>query len=115
MMVYPIGFLFYLYSVKKFKWSSIKRAAAEWKTSCGCKQKQNSKRVRFGGQKAVTQNLITYPTSHWVSDPSFSFFIVPHTGEFTDSILTIKEDEPLVSRNDTGYGSSVNNSVNNEQ
>ena len=109
MMIYPIGFLFYLYSVKKFKWSSIKRAAEVWIASCGCKRKQNSKRVRFAGQKAVTQNLITYPSSHWASDPSYSFFIVPHTGEFTDTIATIKEEEPLVSRNDTGYGSSVNN------
>ena len=40
MLIYPVGFLFYLYSLKKFKWKSIKRAAKEWKTSCGCQQKQ---------------------------------------------------------------------------
>jgi len=37
MLIYPTGFFFYLYSFKKLKWESIKRAAAEWKTSCGCK------------------------------------------------------------------------------
>jgi len=105
MLVYPIGFLFYLYSLKKFKWKSIKRAAEEWKTSCSCKQKQ--KRVHFG-RKPVTQNLISFPSSHPAYDPSSSFFVVPHTGAFTDTIATVNEDQPLVSRNDTGY-SSVGN------
>ena len=105
MLVYPIGFLFYLYSLKKFKWKSIKRAAEEWKASFGCKQKQ--KRVHFG-RKPVTQNLITFPSSHPACYPSSSFFVVPHTGAFTDTIVTIKEDQPLVSCNDTGY-SSVGN------
>ena len=106
MMIYPIGFLFYLYSVKKFRWSSIKRAAEDWKTSCGCKRKWNSKRVHFG-QRAMTQNLITHPSSHPASDPSYSFFAVPHTGAFTDTSVTIEEDQPLISHKDTGY-SSIN-------
>ena len=105
MLIYPIGFLFYLYSLKKFEWKSIKRAAAEWKASCGCKRKQ--KRVHFG-RRPATQNLITFPSSHPACVPSSTFFIVPHTGTFTDTIVTIKEDQPLVSPNDTGY-SSVGN------
>ena len=105
MLIYPTGFLFYLYSLKKFKWESIKRAAEEWKASCGCKRKQ--KRVHFG-RRPVTQNLISFPSSHPACDPSSTFFAVPHTGAFTDTIVTVKEDQPLLSHNDTGY-SSVGN------
>jgi len=76
MLIYPVGFLFYLYSLKKFKWKSIKRATKEWKTSCGCQQKW--KQVCFG-QRPATHNLITNPSSHPASDLSSSFFLVPHT------------------------------------
>jgi len=107
MLVYPIGFLFYLYSLKKFKWKSIKKAAEEWKTSCSCMRKQ--KQVHFG-RRPVTQNLISFPSSHPACDPSSTFFVAPHTGAFTDTTATTKEDQPLVSRNDTGY-----NSIGNEQ
>ena len=104
MMIYPIGFLFYLYSLKKFKWESIKRALQGWKTSCGCKRKD--RRVRFG-QRPVTQNLVTNPSSHPAFDPSCSLFTVPHTGAFTDITATVNEDKPLlsISHNDTGYSS----------
>ena len=107
MLIYPIGFLFYLYSLKKFKWKSIKSAAAEWKTSCGCQQKW--KQVHFG-QKPATHNLITNPSSHPASDPSSSFFLVPHTGAFSDATVTDKENQPLLSHsiNDTGYNSVLN-------
>ena len=104
MLIYPIGFLFYLYSAKKFKWSSIKRAAEEWKISCGCKRKQ--KRARCG-QKPVTQNLVTSPSSHPASDPSYSFFAVPHTGTFSDTIVTARENQPLLSHSDTGYNGAL--------
>ena len=105
MLIYPIGFLFYLYSFKKFKWKSIKRAAEEWKMSCGCKRRQTQ--VNFG-QRPVTQNLITTPSSHPAFYPSSSFFAVPHKGAFTDTIVTVKEDQPLISHNDTGYNSVLN-------
>ena len=106
MLIYPIGFLFYLYSLKKFKWKSLKRAAEEWKTSCGCKKKQTQ--VVHCGRRPVTQNLITNPSSHPPDVPSSSFFVVPHTGAFSVTNVTIKEDQPLISGNDTGYNSVLN-------
>ena len=106
MLIYPIGFFVYLYSLKKLTWKSIKRTAAEWKASCGCKWKQ--KRVRFGQRHGVTKTLITYPSSHPADDPSSTFFVVPHTGDVSDTSVTIKEDQPLVSCVGTGY-SSVSN------
>ena len=104
MLIYPIGFFFYLYSLKKFKWKSIKRAAEEWKTSCQCKRKQ--KRVHFVPTPA-TQNLMSNPSSHPAFDPSSSLFNVPHTGAFTDITATVRENEPLISHNDTGYSSAT--------
>jgi len=100
MLIYPAGFFFYLYSFKKLKWESIKRAAAEWKTSCGCKQKQ--KRVHFA-RRFVTQALISYPSSHPPDVPSSTFFTVPFTGEFSNTDVTARENEPLISHIDTGY------------
>jgi len=105
MLIYPIGFFFYLYSLKKLKWESIKRAAAEWKTSCGCKHKQ--RRVHFG-QRPATQNLITSPSSHPPVIPSSTFFAVPYTGAFSNTDVTAREDQPLISHNDTEYGSNAN-------
>jgi len=105
MLIYPTGFFFYLYSLKKLKWESIKRAADEWKTSCGCIHKQ--RRVRFG-QRPATQNLVTNPSSHQPVIPSSTFFDVPYTEAFSNSDLTARENEPLISHNDTGYSSIVN-------
>ena len=105
MLIYPIGFLFYLYSLKKFKLESIKRAAKEWKTSCGCKRKQ--KQVPCG-QSPVTQTLITNPSSHPPVIPSSTFFVVPYTGAFSNTDGIAKENQPLISHHDTGY-SSVSN------
>jgi len=105
MLIYPTGFFFYLYSLKKLKWESIKRAADEWKTSCGCKHKQ--RQVHFG-QRPATQNLVTNPSSHPPVILSSTFFDVPHTEAFSNSDVTARENEPLISHNDTGYSSIVN-------
>ena len=105
MLIYPTGFFFYLYSLKKLKWESIKRAAAEWRTSCGCKQKQ--KRVRFG-RRPATQNLVTSPSSNPPVIPSSTFFVVPYTGAFSNTDVTTREKKPLLSHNDTGYSSVTN-------
>ena len=104
MLIYPIGFFFYLYSLKKLKWQSIKRAAAEWKTSCGCKRKQS--RV-FHRQSPMTHTFVTSPSSHPPVVPSSTFFSVPYTGAFSNTDMTIEEDQPLISHQDTGY-SSIN-------
>jgi len=102
MMIYPTGFFLYFYSVKKLKWESIKRTAAEWKPSCGCKQKQ--RRVHLG-QRPATHNLATNPSSHPPVIPSSTFFAVPNTGKFsnTDTDVMARENEPLISHIDTGY------------
>ena len=105
MLIYPTGFFLYLYSLKKLKWGSIKRAAAEWKTSCGCKRKQKRANI---GQQPVTQTLITNPSSHPPVVPSSTFFVVPYTGAFSNTDVTAREDQPLISHNDTGYSSIVN-------
>ena len=104
MLIYPTGFFFYLYSLKKLKWESIKRAAAAWRTSCGCRRKQ--RRVNIGQQPA-TQTLITSPSSHPPVIPSSTFFTVPYTGAFSNTNVTVREDQPLISHNDTGYSSVV--------
>jgi len=98
MLIYPSGFFFYLYSLKKLKWESIKRAAAEWGTACGCKRKQ--KRALFR-RSPVTQNLSTNPSSHPRVIPSSSFFVVPHTEAFSNTEGIAKENQPLISHNDT--------------
>lgn len=111
MLIYPVGFIFYLYDLKKFKWQSIKRAAAGWKTSCGCIRTSKLAHFRSTRMYPVTQNLMaTCSSSHLVDVPSSSFFSVPHTGEFTDITVSLTEDQPLVSHSDTGY-----NSITNEQ
>ena len=108
MLIYPFGFLFYLYSFKKFKWQSIKKAAAEWKVSCGCNGEQRC--IHFGPKvkraAPITKDLATVPSSHPAVVPSVSFFDVEYTGRFTE---LVQENQPLVSGiSDTGYGSVVN-------
>ena len=104
MLIYPTGFFFYLYSLEKLKWESIKRAAAEWKPSCGWKYKQR----QYFGQRPVTQSLITIPSSHPPVIPSSTCFGVSYTGAFSNTNVITREDQPLISHNDTGYGSNIN-------
>ena len=100
MLIYPTGFFFYLYSLKKLKWESIKRAAAEWKPSCDCKRKH-----KHSGRRPMTQTFVTSPSSHPPVIPSSTFFAVPYTGAFSDIDVTTREDQPLISNKDTGYSS----------
>ena len=88
-LVFPIGFLLYLYSFNLFRWRAIKRAAAEWRCFRSCCGKQNNSRVLEVGEAA------TAPSSHYVAVPSVSFFIVPYTGAFTD--VSIDERQTLLS------------------
>jgi len=104
MLIYPTGFFFYLYSLEKLKWESIKRAAAEWKPSCGWKCKQR----RYFGQRLATQSLITIPSSHPPVIPSSTFFGVSYTGAFSNTDVTARKNQQLISHNDTGYSSIIN-------
>jgi len=103
MLIYPTGFFFYLYSLKKLKWESIKRAAAEWKPSCDCKRKH-----KHSGRRPMTQTFVTSPSSHPPVIPSSTFFAVPYTGAFSNTDVITREDQPLISHNDTGYYSVSN-------
>ena len=80
MMFYSIGFFFYLYSTKKLKWESIKKAADEWKTSCGCKHKQRQVHFR---QRPATQYLVTNPSSH----PPVLLSLLCHTQENFQTLM----------------------------
>ena len=100
-IVFPLGFLFYLYSFNLFHWRTIKRAAAEWRCFRSCCGRENAPRV---GQ---IQEAATAPCSHHVTAPSVTFFDVPHTGAFTD--VTTEEQQALLpdGDGDTGYGGVV--------
>lgn len=87
LVIIPVGFMVYLYSLKRFSWDSMKRAAREWKWCCVC---CHCKRVRRAIViRAQKQEDATAPESDRVSAPSKTFFAVPYTGGFT----TISEQE----------------------
>ena len=95
-LIFPLAFLFYLYSFNLFCWRAIKRAAAEWRCFRSCCGKQNNSRVLGVGEAA------TAPSSHYVAVPSVTFFIVPYTGAFTD--VSVDERQTLLSDISGGRG-----------
>ena len=102
-LAFPMGFLVYLYSLKKFRWVVIKKAAHEWKSCFSCSKccTANSIQGNVTGQGGTTA-----PSSHPDIIPSTTVFHPPYTDEFT--VITDRETQPLVSHHDTGY-SSVSN------
>ena len=44
-IVFPLGFLFYLYTFNLFHWRAIKRAASEWRCFRSCCERENVPRV----------------------------------------------------------------------
>ena len=73
-LIYPVCFLFYLYSCNLFRWRAIKRAAAEWRCFQSCCGRENA-----------LQEAATAPHSHRVPAPSVTFFDVPHSTVSTDN------------------------------
>ena len=73
-LIFPLGFLFYLYSFNLFRWRAIKRAAAEWRCFRSCCERENA-----------LQEAATAPSrSHRVPAPSVTFFNEPHSRVTTD-------------------------------
>ena len=85
-LMYPISFLFYLYSFNLFRWRAIKRAAAEWRCFRSCCGRENA-----------LQEAATAPHSHRVPAPSVTFFDVPHSTISTDNPneVVVAEDMAL--------------------
>ena len=91
-LIFPLTFLFYLYSFNLFRWRAIKRAAAEWRCFRSCYGRENMREAA------------TAPGSHRVTAPSVTFFDVPHSRMTTD--VTNEEQIALVpdGGGDRGHG-----------
>ena len=87
-LLFPIGFLFCFYSVRKLQWKFIKKAAEEWRQSCvycwwcGCAKCNTAQKKIVTFQPDLTL-APTVPKSTRVSPPSSTFFHVPYTNNFT--------------------------------
>lgn len=92
LVIIPAGFLVYLYSLKKFTWESMKRAAQEWKWCVCCKR---IKRIYVKVPEGINEDA-SAPESNRVSAPSETYFVVPHTGAFTT--ITQQEEHSIVQR-----------------
>ena len=95
-LIFPIAFLFYLYSLNMFHWKVVKKAAAEWRCLHSCSGRGN----------LPDQEGATAPSSHPVIVPSISFFIVLHTGAFTN-VTTEQQTLTSDGGGGLGYGSAV--------
>lgn len=92
LVITPAGFMFYLYSLQKFSWESIKKAAQEWGWCCTC-----CRRVRMRQREVHNGNVnenATAPESNRVSAPSVTYFVVPYTDGFTT--ISYQEQQSLV-------------------
>ena len=100
-IVFPLAFLFYLYSFNLFRWRAIKRAAAEWRCFHSCCGREN--------EPGQIQEPATVPSrSYRVTAASVTFFEVPFTGAFSN---TATEEQQALSPDgdgDTRYGTVVN-------
>ena len=102
-IVFPLAFLFYLYSFNLFRWRAIKRAAAEWRCFRSCCRRENAPQ----GDQLHVREAATAPSSHRVTAPSGTFFDVPLTGAFTE--ICTDERQTLLSdlSGDRGHGSAT--------
>ena len=102
----PLGYFFYLYSLKKFKWGTMKVAVRKWKQlfACHCKKSKSSEQQTGPSLRAgETISQVTVRSSHAIIGRSDTHFTVPYTDGFTDigSTTALLSDE----HPDTGYGS----------
>lgn len=82
-LAFPVGFLLYLYSIKKFSREAIERAASKWKSCCPCCE--CCKRAHRRHYHFITaQDNPTAPFSHPVSVPSATMSHPPYTDGFTE-------------------------------
>ena len=96
-LIFPLGFLFYLYSYNLFRWRAIKRAAAEWRCFRSC-----------CGREHAPREAATAPSSRCVPAPSVTFFDVPHSRMTTD----VPNEEQIAllpdGSGDRGHGTIMN-------
>ena len=114
LLLFPFGFLICFYSGKMFNRSSVKHTISKWLCSCTkCKSKQKKRRVRIQAPIVESTQAPTIPASTRVSQPSSTFFKVPHTNEFTIVSYQSEATVPLVSGGptDTGYDSVSHTTV----
>ena len=110
-LMFPLGCLVCFYSFKKLCHSCYSLCGSCPKQKAprqGCKQ--NIPRVRTVQWKDQISQAATVQESHWVSQPSNTFFQVPYTDDFTHitNNVTAGEEAPLVTYldgTDTGYNS----------
>ena len=105
-LMIPLGYFFYLYSLKKFQWGTVKVAVRKWKQLfiCRCKKSISSEQQTGPSPRAgETISQVTVRSSHAIIGRSDTHFTVPYTGGFTDigSTTALLSDE----HPDTGYGS----------
>ena len=100
-LIFPLTFVFYLYSFNLFRWRAIKRAAAKWRCFRSCCGRANAP----GADQM--QEAATAPGSHCVTVPSVTFFSVPHSTVTTD---VPNEEQALLpdGGGDRGYGTIMN-------
>lgn len=85
-IIYPIGFLVYLYTLKKFNEDATKKAYNEWKRTCSYLISCKCESTEYAEQ---------------INSQSDEFFIAPH--EYCGSRWS--EHTPLVRTSDMGYNS----------
>ena len=102
----PVGYFFYLYSLKKFQCATIKVAVRKWKQLfiCHCKKAKSSEQQTGHSPRARdTISQVTVRSSYAIIGRSDTHFTVPYTGGFTNigsTTALITDEHP-----DTGYGS----------
>ena len=101
-LLIPVGFLLYLYSMKKFRWEAIKASLGEWRRSgtlcCNSSHESSTAAVQVDPSLPATAR-----SSYAVIDRSDTHFS-PYTGGFTD----VGPTSALISeQTETGYGSCV--------
>lgn len=102
-LLIPIGFLVYLYSLKKFRREAIKTSLRKWRQNfsvcCSC---SSSQRATAGAERIDPSQRATVRSSYAIIRRSDTHFTPPYTGGFTD----VGSTTHLISQNtETGYGS----------
>ena len=105
LVIIPTGFMMYLYSLKKFSWESMKRAANGWKWCCLCCD------LAYTSMPQVHEDA-TAPESNRVSAPSQTRFTVPNTDGFNTTVNT-QEQASLIRKApiSSGYESIISTAV----
>ena len=100
-LIFPLTFVFYLYSFKLFRWRAIKRAAAEWRCFQSCCGRENV----LGADQI--REVATAPGSHHVTAPNVTFFDVPYSTVTTN---VPNEEQALLpdGGGDRGHGTIMN-------